>query len=345
MKFAPGGKPYVIAEIGANHNGDMQLARRLIKAAKDAGADCAKFQSWDVDLFAKEVYDRDSFTPDGRSSGESSLRKAVQGYSVSPAQLRDLAAYCREVGIDFASSPFEKKQVDVQVELGAAFIKIASMDVANPHLLRHAAATKKPIVLSTGLASLAEIDEAVGLIEGEGNRDIVILHCIALYPPKDDEVNLRNIDTIAAAFGYPVGFSDHTMGVEIPLAAVARGAVVIEKHFTLDKTMPGWDHSVSADPAEFKAIVDGARRIHAALGSFRRVVGEREFAQRKNFRRSIVSARKIAKGETITLDHLTYRRPGTAMPPAFAEKIVGMVAARDIPDNTVLQMADLRIAS
>ncbi|MBM3553956.1 MAG: N-acetylneuraminate synthase [Alphaproteobacteria bacterium] len=344
MTFRKDGAPYVIAELGANHNGDMEIARKLIRAAKEAGADCVKFQSWDENLFAKEVYDKDAFNPDGRAGGQPTLRETMNLYAMTPARLRGMAAFCREIGIDFASTPFENDQVDVQVELGAPFIKIASMDVTNPHLLRYVASKKKPIVLSTGLASLAEIDAAVRLIENEGCRDIVILHCIALYPPKDEEVNLRNIDTLAAAFGYPVGFSDHTIGVELPLAAVARGAVVIEKHFTLDKTMPGWDHSISADPRELAAIVTGARRIHAALGTARRIVTARDESQRKGFRRSIVSARAIRKGEKIALDHLTYRRPGTALPPDFADHLVGMVAARDIPANCVLQLADFQIA-
>jgi N-acetylneuraminate synthase len=343
MKFTKGGKPYVIAELGANHNGDMGLARRLIRAAKDAGADCVKFQSWDVNLFAKEVYDKNDFNPD-RPSGEPSLRETMERYTMTPAKLRELATFAREIGIDFASTPFEVEQVGVQVELGAPFIKIASMDVVNDHLLIAAARTGKPILLSTGLAELGEIEHALGTLEAHGATDIVVLHCVALYPPKDEEVNLRNMATLARSFGRPVGFSDHTIGAEAALAAVALGAVVIEKHFTLDKKMAGWDHSISADPPELKSIVDGAKRIHAALGSQRRIVTERDAAQRKNFRRSVVTAKALKKGDRISLDHLTYRRPGTGIEPNRAHELVGMVAARDIPDNTLLKMTDFQIA-
>lgn len=344
MKFQQGNKPYVIAEIGANHNGDMGLARRLIRAARDAGADCAKFQSWDDNLFAKEVYEKNDFNPD-RPSGEPTLRETMELYAMSPSRLRDMAKFAHEIGIDCASTPFEVEQVDVQVELQAPFIKIASMDVVSDYLLIAAARTGKPILLSTGLASMGEIEQAIETLETHGARDVTLLHCVALYPPKDEEVNLRNMETLARVFGRPVGFSDHTIGIEVPLAAIALGAVVIEKHFTLDKKMAGWDHSVSADPPELKAIVDGARRIHAALGSTRRIVTERDIAQRKNFRRSIVSARAIRKGERVKFEDLTYRRPGTALPPAMATTLLGMAAARDIPENTVLRLTDFQIVT
>jgi N-acetylneuraminate synthase len=196
-------------------------------------------------------------------------------------------------------------------------------------------------VLSTGFGTLAEIDRAVRIVEGDSNRDIVLLHCIALYPPADDEVNLDNMDMLRAAFGYPVGFSDHTAGAEVSLAAMAKRAVVLEKHFTLDKTMFGWDHHMSVDPDELRAICRGRDRIHAALGTMRRVVGARELARRDEYRRSIVAARDIRAGETITEDAIDFRRPGTGLDPFMADIVVGMVATRTIAEDTLISLDDL----
>ena len=234
--------PYVVAEIGANHNGDMVLARRMIDVAKDTGCDCVKFQSFDTKLFAKEVYDGARFLGDDRDV-ETDLETAVETYAVSRADLAMLRDHCRTVGIDFASSAFEPDQAEVLAELDAAFIKIASMDVNNDYLLRAAAALGKRIVLSTGMATLGEIAHAVETLEQAGSEDLVLLHCVSLYPAPADVINLANIGMLRDAFGHPVGFSDHTEGITIPLAAIALGAVMIEKHFTLDKGMEGWDHA------------------------------------------------------------------------------------------------------
>ena len=231
--------PYVIAEIGSNHNGDMDLALRMIDAAREAGADCVKFQSWTKQsLFSKSVY-RDN----------QALEREIDAYSVSDGELGRLSGYCREAGIHFSSTPFSLPEVDFLVEdCAAPFVKVASMDLDNHSFLQQIASRGKPVVLSTGLGTLAEIDQAVRAIEETGNRRIVLLHCVSNYPPDDSDVNLRNIDMLRDNYpDYPVGFSDHTIGTAIPLAAVARGAAVIEKHFTLDKGMEGWDHKVSAD--------------------------------------------------------------------------------------------------
>ena len=341
--FASGQRPYVIAEIGANHNGDMDLARKMIDAAKACGADAAKFQSWDTSLFSKEVYDQNHFLDDDyRDRDDYTLKEIVDAFAVTPDQMVELRDYCGTVGIDFSSTPFSTAQLDQLVALGAPYIKIASMDLNNPRLLRAAGRTSLPVLLSTGFGSLAEIERAVQAIEAEGNRDIVILHCVSLYPPEDDEVNLNNIDMLRSVFSYPVGFSDHSIGIEIPLAAMAKGAVVVEKHFTLDKDMFGWDHKASADPAELEAICRGAGRIHAALGRPRRVVGDREQARRPEYRRSIVSARKIEAGAVLTDEDLDFRRPGTGIDPMEVDRILGMTAARDIAEDTVIRFDDLR---
>jgi len=341
MKFTHGMGAYVIAEIGANHNGDMALARRMIDEAKRLGCDCVKFQSWDTKLFSRTVYEQNFFLSDDyRERKDHSLRTIMEAYAVSKAEMGKLKAYCDKVGIDFASTPFERDQIDALVEFDAPFIKIASMDVNNDHLLSHAAKTSRPVMMSTGLSSMAEIDHAVETLEANGAREIVLLHCVSLYPPRNDEVNLRNMEMLRQAYGYPVGFSDHTFGSAVPLAAVALGAVVIEKHFTLDKTMEGWDHKISADPPEMREIVEGARKIHECLGVSRRTLSAREIKQREAYRRSIVSARDIRKGAKIVEDDLCYRRPGTGLAPNLAPSLIGQRAVRDIPADALIAWAD-----
>lgn len=324
--------PYVIAEIGANHNGDMALARKLIDAAKTAGADAAKFQSWGKGLFARCVYD----------SAEG-LEAQVEKYAVARDEMEALAAYCRDAGIDFISTPCSVEEVEHLNGLNPPSIKIASMDLNNPEMLIAAAETGRRVIFSTGFGSMGEIEQAVRYIEDAGNRDIVILHCVALYPPPSDRIiNLRNMDTIARAFGYPVGYSDHTIGIEIPLAAIALGAAVIEKHFTLDKTMEGWDHAVSADPDEMAAIARAGERIPAALGSARRDVSREERKLSQAMRRSAVAARPIESGQVITEKDIVFRRPGTGIPPDQAHLLHGQLAARDMAGDTIFDFADFR---
>lgn len=332
--------PYIIAEIGANHNGDMELARKMIAEAKGLGCDCVKFQSFDTRLFASEVYEKSRFLEDGRDVS-SDLKTAVETYAVSGDDLKGLRDYCRNVDIDFSSSVFEADQARDLAALDPAFIKVASMDVNNDHMLRAIACQGKPVVLSTGMASLEEIAHAVETIEAEGNRDLVLLHCVSIYPAPDSVVNLNNIPMLEAAFGYPVGFSDHTQGTAVPVAAVAKGAVMIEKHFTLDHDMAGWDHAMSADPAEMAALVRDAKRAHAALGSARRNLSQEEQAKRAVMRRSIVSARAIPVGKPIEEADLTFRRPGTGLEPNLAPTLIGRVGSRDIPEDTVLRLEDL----
>lgn len=336
--------PYIIAELGSNHNGDMDVARKLIDQAKAAGCHCVKFQSWSKEsIFSKEVYEQNFFLKDDyRSRSDYTLEGIVEKFSISEQELLDMRDYCVQAGLDFASTPFSQREVDFLVdELGASFVKIASMDLNNYPFLEYIARKGKPVMLSTGLSELSEIDTAVRTIENAGNTQIILLHCVSIYPPKDEEVNLNNIDMLRANYPlYPVGFSDHSIGTAIPLAAVAKGACVIEKHFTLDKEMFGWDHKVSATLPEMREIVEGASRISLALGSYRRGLSQADQEKIPAFRRSIVAARPIPKGKAIEAADLDLKRPGTGIEPKYLDLVVGRIAKVDIPFDKVLCCED-----
>jgi N-acetylneuraminate synthase len=335
--------PFIIAELGSNHNGDMSIARRMIAAAKEAGADCVKFQSWTKEtIFSRKVYDENFFlTDDYRHRTDFNLEQIVEKYSVSESQLGEMKAYADSLGIMCTSTPFSKKEVDFLVdELNVPFVKIASMDIDNIPFLRYVGSKGKPVFLSTGLGELSDIDNAIVILEEAGIRDIVILHCVSIYPPVDTEVNLNNIDSLRQLYPYPVGFSDHTLGTAIPLAAIAKGASAIEKHFTLDKQMTGWDHKVSADFNDLSTICDSGKRIVNALGSPR--VRCEENAERRNaFKRSIVAARSLKAGETITESDLDFKRPGSGIRPAENQYLIGRTLRNSIEKDQPIAWKDL----
>ncbi len=336
-------EPYIIAELGSNHNGDMKLAKELIINAKNSGADCVKFQSWSKDtIFSKEKYRENYFLADDyRNRTDTTLEKIVEEYSISEEELFEMKKFCDEIQIDFASTPFSKKEVDFLVDvLKAPFIKIASMDVNNYPFLEYVAKKNKPIVISSGLSELYELDKAIRTIEDAGNNNIVILHCVSKYPPNDNEVNLNNIKTLQTIYPYPIGFSDHTLGFEIPLASISFGACIIEKHFTLDKNLPGWDHKVSATPDEMKIIVDGSKRIHKAIGNFR-IIPEEDNERRIEFRRSIVITRDMKRGEIITISDIDFKRPGRGLAPEMAKFVVGRKINKDLVSDSILKLEDL----
>ena len=336
-------RPYVIAEIGANHNGDMSLAEDLIKAAKKAGADCVKFQSWTKDsIFSKVKYEENYFLKDDyRGRKDFTLEEIVEKFSVSKKQLFELREISSGLSIDFACTPFSFDEAKfLATDLDVRFIKIASMDINNYPFLDFVARLGKPVIMSTGLCGLAEIDRAVSVFESVGNKDFSLLHCVAEYPPEDANTNLLNIQTLNSCYPeYEIGFSDHSIGICLPLAAIAIGATIIEKHFTLDKSMPGWDHRVSATPEELSDICIGGKRIAEALGSSR-VMATEDDDRKKEFRRSIVTTRAIRKGEIFKNEDLTFKRPGTGVSPEFVDFIVGRVATRDLDADEVVHSDD-----
>lgn len=337
-------KPYIIAELGANHNGDMNIARKLIEEAKAAGADCVKFQSWTKNsVFAKKKYEDNYFIADDyRDRDDYTLEEIVEEYSISESELLDMKKFADDIGIDCSSTPFNKKEADFLVdELKTPFIKVASMDLNNLPFLSYLAKKQVPMIISTGLSELHEIDQAVRVIEDTGNFNICILHCVATYPPVDSDVNLNNIKTLMATYpNYPIGFSDHTIGIEIPLASVAMGVAVIEKHFTLDKNMEGWDHKVSATKSELEGIVKGAKRINNSLGTFR-IQASESIEQKEEFRRSIVLTRDMIAGEVIKAEDIDYKRPGTGIKPEMTDFIIGLKVNKNLNNDHILIKEDL----
>ncbi len=338
-------EPYIIAELGANHNGDMKLAEKMIIRAKEAGCDCVKFQSWSKDsVFSKKVYEDNYFLNDDyRNRDDYTLEQIVDKFSISEVQLFQMKLICDRVGIDFSSTPFSKNEVDFLVDkCDVPFIKIASMDLNNYPFLEYIAKKRSPIVLSVGLSDVSEVDEAIRTIEKVSNNEIIILHCISLYPPEMEDINLNYMKTLRAMYpDYPVGFSDHTIGVSIPLAAAALGACIIEKHFTLDKEMFGWDHKISADFEEIKTIANDSKRIQIALGTGRRILSNQETEKRDAFRRSIVAANDIKMGQMILEKDLDTKRPGTGLPPSYLPFIVGRIAKRDISFDEIISRDDI----
>lgn len=335
-------KPYIIAEIGANHNGDIDLAKKMIDKAVFCGADCVKFQSWSKhSIFSQIVYENNFFLKDDyRNRIDFTLEQIVDKYHIGIKEHKEIKEYCDLKKIDFNSTPFSNEEVDLLVdELDVAFIKVASMDLNNIPFLKYIAKKGKPVVISTGLGGLSEINNAVECLEEGGCKQIVLLHCVSIYPPEDEIVNLNNIDMLKTNFGYPVGYSDHTIGTIAPIMALAKNVKMIEKHFTIDKNMEGWDHKISADPNELRVICEAAAIGYKMLGSFRRQVYE-NIERREAFQRSIVASKVIKKGEIFSLDNIDFKRPGTGISPQYYEFVVGKTAKRDINYDEIIQLQD-----
>lgn len=341
-KMGKGGKPYIIAEIGANHNGDWDLAKKMIKVAKECGADCVKFQSWNKNsIFSKKNYEDNYFLADDyRNRTDTTLEEIVDRYHLSFENHFKMKEYCDEIGIDFASTPFTKPEVDLLAdEMDVPFIKVASMDLNNIPFLKYIASKHKPVVLSTGLGELSDVVDAVNCLKNNGCEQLVLLHCIAIYPPADELVNLNNIDMLRKVFSCPVGYSDHTLGTIAPIMSMAKNVCIIEKHFTLDKEMVGWDHKISANPEELKTICEAAESSYKMLGAYGKSFVE-PLERREAFQRSIVAAKEIKKGHIIQEEDLDYKRPGIGIPPKYYTFLIGKEAKRDITFDEIIRMED-----
>ena len=315
----------------------MDLCRRLIDEAAEIGAHAVKFQSWtDKSLIAEEEYRRNTEYSD-KKKHFGSLREMVTAYQLTADQHTEAHSRCVERGIAFCSTPFSPDEVDLLELLDVPFFKIASMDVVHPDLLRYVARKQRPVLISTGMATLGEVEKAVDAVRSEGNAQIVLLHCVSIYPPEYDTIHLRNIETLQRAFDCPVGFSDHTLGTAIPLAAIAIGACLIEKHFTLDQDMAGWDHAISANPDQMRTIVREGKNVFTALGSGRRFVSEAEMEKRKKFRRSLVARHALNRGQVLTKNDFDAKRPGTGVAPDEIQYVTGRTLTCDLAVDQVLR--------
>ncbi|NJK91161.1 MAG: N-acetylneuraminate synthase [Blastochloris sp.] len=334
--IGPGHPSFIIAEAGVNHNGDIGLAKKLVRVAAEAGADAVKFQTFKAESLVTVDAPKAEYQNRNTGSSESQfemLQKLELGYE----QFRELADFCRECGILFLSTAFDEESADFLNGLEMPAFKIPSGELTNLPLIRHVSAYGKPVLISTGMANLEEVGKGLEAARAAGCKEILLFHCLSNYPANPAEVNLRAMGTMEKAFDVPVGYSDHTLGVDISLAAVAAGACMIEKHFTLDPELPGPDHKASLDPSELAEMVQGIRALEKVLGHGRKEPAESEKAVAAVARRSLVAACRIGKGEIITAGMLLIRRPGTGLPPSEYDQVLGRRAAREIPEGTVMQ--------
>ncbi len=331
---------FVIAEAGVNHNGDMALAKRLIDEAVTAKADAVKFQSFRVNRLLTKSAPKAQYQAVATGAEETQYAM-LKKLELSEADHLLLQSYCRDRGVIFLSTPFEEESADYLASIDVPAFKIPSGEVTNTPFLAHVARIGKPIILSTGMSTLKEVSDAVRALYEAGNRDVALLHCLSSYPANPAEVNLRAMDTMRRNFDCPIGYSDHTLGLSVSLAAVALGATVIEKHFTLDKTFDGPDHKASLDPAELRDLIRGIRIIEASLGDGEKRLQASERNTADVARKSIVVVREIKAGECIERDAVAIKRPGTGLPPAQLQQIIGRVAARFIAADHVLSVDDL----
>lgn len=335
-----GKKTLIIAEAGVNHNGSLDTAKKLVKEAKRAGADVIKFQTFKADKLVSTKVEKAEYQKKTTESKESQY-EMIKRLELGIKEHQKLVQYCRSQKIMFLSSPFDEESADLLEKLDVRMFKIGSGEITNLPFLRYVAKKGRPIILSTGMSSLGEVEEAIDAVLSAGNRAITLLHCVTEYPAPYKDINLRAISTMREAFGLSIGYSDHTEGIEIALAAVALGAEVIEKHFTLDKNSEGPDHKASIEPDGFREMVRAIRNIEAAFGDGRKRPAESELKNIPIARKSIVAANAIRRGQKITKDLLAIKRPGYGIQPKELEKILGLKASRSISKDQVITWEDL----
>lgn len=335
----PGHPTFIIAEAGVNHNGDPELACRLIDVAVEAGADAVKFQTFKAKDGMTQAVKKASYQADNTGS-DGTMFDMIKRLELAYSVFIDLKRYCDEKGIIFLSSPHTPDATPFLADLVPAF-KIGSGDLNNLPFLANAATYGLPMILGTGMATLDEAREAIQAMQNAGGKDIAVLHCTTSYPCAMEDVNLRAMQTMQAELGVMVGYSDHTPGITVPVMAVAMGAPIIEKHFTLDKEMEGPDHKASLDPEELKAMVKAIREAEKALGSTVKTPTPKEIEIKPLVRKSIVANVSISAGTLITTEMLITKRPGTGIAPKAIGTVVGKTAARDIAADTLVQPDDL----
>lgn len=327
----------VIAEAGVNHNGDVELAKRLVDAAYDAGADYIKFQTFKADKLVTAKARKADYQERQTGAGESQY-SMLKKLELSYRDFMVLNDYCRMKGISFLSTPFDNESIEFLDKLGMGVWKIPSGEVTNYPYLVKIAETQKPIIMSTGMCTMDDVNLAIQVLNSHGCGPITLLHCTTEYPAPYAEVNLRAMETLRHAFNLPVGYSDHTQGITIPIAAAAMGAVVLEKHFTLDRTMEGPDHKASLEPAELKEMVDAIRCVEVSLGDG---LKDPTDSERRNIgiaRKSIVALRQIRKGERFTTENITTKRPGSGISPMRWNEVLGRFAKRSFEEDELIEV-------
>lgn len=329
-----GQKPYIVAELNSSHGGKIDTAKEMINAAKECGCDCVKFQSWSPETLYSDEYYKDNPI----------AKRFVKKFSLTSEQLLELSLYCKEIGIDFSSTPYSNDEVDFLVDkTEAPFIKIASMEINNIPFLKYIAGKGIPIVLSTGMSTLDEIREAVKAIESTGNNQLCILHCVSVYPAPSEIINLNNLITLQEEFpDYVIGYSDHTIGYEVAAASIAMGAVLVEKHFTLDNEKMGMDNNMATEPKEMKSLVDACHNVFNALGSKERSLLNGEEEQRLKMRRSLVTTREVHPGEKLSYNDIEFKRPGDGITPEHLDEIIGKTVNTYIPKGYLIRKEHLK---
>lgn len=328
-------RPYIVAELNTSHFGDIKIAKKMILKAKEAGCDCVKLQSWTSDTLYSEKF----FTKNPIS------RKFFDKYSLNNIQLKELATYSKKIGISFSSTPYSEEEVDFLVkECKPAFIKVASMDLNNHFFLKFIAKQNIPIILSTGMGTAKEIENAVKVINSNGKKDICILHCVSLYPLDHNIANLKNITMLRKKFkNIPIGYSDHSIGNTLPIASIALGACLVEKHFTLDNKKIGMDNNMATEPNEMMKLTSECKISFDSLGKEKRSLSKAEFNQRKKMRRSVFTKIDIKKNEKITIEKIFLRRPGAGISADKIHRILGRKVKKNINKNSLLKISDIII--
>ena len=333
-KIGRNNKCFVIAEAGVNFNGDLDMALKLVDVASESGADVVKFQTFNSDRVVTGDAPKAEYAVETTGNQQSHL-DMMRSLEFTPDMHEPIIQRCASKGILFLSSPFDEGSADLLDDFGVSAFKIPSGEVTNIPFLCHIAEKKKPMIVSTGMCDLGEVDRAVSAIREHGNDQIILLHCVSNYPADPSNVNLKVMDTMSSAFGVPIGFSDHTIGNEIPLAAVAMGASVIEKHFTLDKSLPGPDHRASLEPKELEMMINGIRVIESAMGNGIKIPADSERNTADVARKSLVSSKNLSEGHVLVEEDIDIKRPGTGIPPFDKQVIIGRTLKKDLKRDTL----------
>jgi N-acetylneuraminate synthase/N,N'-diacetyllegionaminate synthase len=338
--IGPGQPCFIAAEIGINHNGDMELAKKMIDAAAEAGADAVKFQNYYTEDFILDKELTYTYVSEGIEITESQF-DMFKRYELSFEQLEILKNHCDSKGVLFFSTPTSKRGIDDLTKLNVELLKNGSDLLVNLPFIRQMAQSKIPTIISTGMALVSEIDDAVRAFEEAGGKDLMILHCTSSYPTPDSDVNLLKLESLAKTFNYPIGFSDHTWGIEAAIASVVLGSCFIEKHFTINKELPGPDHRFSSDPIELKKLVEGVRKTEKMLGTSKIGPTNSEKTSRFGFRLSCAAARDIAIGETLKQEDIIYIRPASGLHPKFTEAILNKKCKKQFIKGQFINLNDI----